>query len=205
MIPGKAISTSLMFAPFQYPDSIPVYNTTDYQQGGIGIADASQGLQVQAWYLSLSGNPSSNNVVLSAPNTQPTILFSAPNITEISLSFDQNMKPAVAYVSQGNPKFWWYDTTIPGYTIIDLAAGVTSPRCTLDDKRGVDISLGYSDIILAYIYNHNLCFRQERDRFTVEYVLQTNIDLLISNPTLNKIGMNTIERLQFQIFGNLYQ
>lgn len=205
MMPGNALSPIPIPAGFIYPDNIPVYNTTDYQLGGIGIADASQGLQVQPWFLELSGTPTNNNVVISATNTQPTILFSAPDITEISLSFDQNMRPAVAYVSQGNPKFWWYDTTIPGYTIINLTDGITNPRCTLDDKRLREINLGLSDIILAYINNGNLCFRQERDRFTVEYVLYANLDTIISNPSLNKIGMNILERLQFQIFGNLYQ
>jgi hypothetical protein len=205
MIPSNSLSSTLQYAPFQYPDSIPVYNTTDYQMGGIGLSDASQGLQVQAWYLFISGTPTNNNVVISAPNTQPTILFSAPNITEISLAFDQNMKPAVAYVSQGNPYFWWYDATIPGYTILNLPVGITNPRCTLDDKRSLEIGLGKSDIILAYINSNNLCFRQERDRYTVEYVLQSNLSTLIPNPTLNKIGMNLKERLQFQIFGNLWQ
>jgi len=130
MMPGNSLSPTPIPDSFIYPDNLPVYNTTDYQLGGIGIADASQGLQVQPWFLELSGTPVSNNVVLSATNTQPTILFSVPDITEISLSFDQNMRPAVAYVSQGNPKFWWFDTTIPGYTIINLAAGITNPRCT---------------------------------------------------------------------------
>lgn len=202
-MPGNSLSPNLMFSPFQYPDNIPVYNITDYQMGGIGIADASQGLQVQPWFLELSGTAISNNVVISAPNTQPIILFSAPNITEVSLAFDQNMRPAVAYVSQGNPYFRWYDTTIPGYTTIALAAGITNPRCTLDDKRLREIDLGFSDIILAYIKSNGLYFRQERDRFTVEYFL-TSLSY-IPSPTLNKIGMNSINRLQFQIFGNLYQ
>lgn len=203
MMPGNALSLVPKSTGFQYPDNIPVYNTTDYQMGGIGIADSSQGLQVQPWFLELSGTVTSNNVVISAPNTQPTILFSAPNITEISLAFDQNMRPAVAYVSQGNPYFWWYDTTIPGYTIITLVAGITNPRCTLDDKRLREIDLGLSDIILAYIRSNSLYMRQERDRFTVEYFLGSLSS--VPGPTLNKIGMNLINRLQFQIFGNLYQ
>ncbi len=205
MIPGNALSLSVMFSPFQYPDNIPVLNVEDYQMGGIGLSDASQGLQVQAWYIHITGTPVLNNIVISAPNTQPIILFSAPNITEVSLSFDQNMRPAVAYVSQGNSLFRWYDTTIPGYTIINLASTIVSPRCTTDDKRATEITLGLSDIILAYINNNTLCYRQERDRFTIEYVLLANLNTIIPNPSLNKIGMNTIERLQFQIFGNLYQ
>jgi hypothetical protein len=205
MIPGKALTPTPQYTPFLYPDNIPVYNTTDYQLGGIGLSDPSEGLQVQAWFLELSGTPVSNNVVISAPNQQPLILFSAPFITQISLAFDQNMKAAVAYVSQGNSFLWWYDATIPGYTTVSLPAGTISPRCTLDDKRQRELNLGLSDIILAYIYNHNLCYRQERDRFLIEYVLYPNVDVAIPNPTINKIGMNSIERLQFQIFGNLYQ
>lgn len=205
MIPNHSLSTVPMVSAFQYPDNIPVYNTTDYQLGGIGLSDPSEGLEVQVWFLEISGPVTNNNIVVSAPNTQPIILLSAPNVTEVSLAFDENMKPAVAYVSQGNPYFWWYDATIPGYAIIDLPAGITNPRCTLDDKRPTEINLGLSDIILAYLNNGSLCYRQQRDRYTIEYVLYNDINVLIPSPVLNKVGMNTIERLQFQIFGNLYQ
>ena len=205
MMPGNALSPILEYAPFLYPDNIPVFNTTDYELGGIGLADASQGLQVQAWFLQITGPVSANNVVISSSNTSPTVLFTAPDVTEVSLSFDQNMRPAVAYVSAGNSYFWWYDTTIPGYTVITLT-GATNPRCTLDDKRAAEISLGLSDIILAYLKGTNLYIRQQRDRFTIEYFLK-DLSTLLPNPSLNKIGMNSIPatgRLQFQIFGNLW-
>jgi hypothetical protein len=203
--PFEFISSKLEWAPYIPPDNIPVFNTTDYQLGGIGLSNPTAGLQYQYWFLQLTGTVTSNNVVISAPNTPETTLFSAPNITEISLAFDQNMRPAVAYVSQGNPYFWWYDTTIPGYTVITLPAGATHPRCTLDDKRSTEISLGLSNMIVAYINSDNLYCRAQKDRFTVEYSLYTNLSQIISNPILNKIGMNEGERLQFQLLGQLYQ
>lgn len=202
-MPGNALSPTPMPQVFLYPDNIPVFNTTDYQLGGVGLSDASQGFQVQAWFIDIAGPVTNNSVYVSSPNTLPTLLFSQPAITEVSLSFDQNMRPAVAYVSQGNPYFWWFDTTIPGYTIISLPAGSTNPRCTLDDKRSREINIGFSDIILAYIKSNGLYMRQERDRFTVEYFLGSLS--AIPGPQLNKIGMNALNRLQFQIFGNLYQ
>lgn len=204
MIPGNALINPAQYAQFQFPDNLPVFLTTDWQLGGIALNNGSQGLQVQAWFLQITGTPISNNVVISSDTQSPLTLFTAPNITEVSLSFDQNMNPAVAYVSQGNPYFWWYDATIPGYTIITLPTTITHPRCTIDDKRSREVNLGLTDIILAYINNNNLCFRQQRDRFTIEYVLYDNITSIIPNPILSKIGMSLINRLQFQVYGTLY-
>lgn len=205
MIPNNSLSLVVEYSNYLYPDNLSITNTTDYELGGIGLNDTSQGLEVQAWFLQITGTPTSNNVVISAANWPATTLFSLPSITEVSLAFDQNMNPFIAYVSQGNPFFYWFDATVPGYKHTAMPAGATSPRCTLDDKRPISTLLGTSDIILAYIKNNNLYFMQQRDRYTVEYVLQTNLNTYISNPYLYKVGMNDKYRLQFQINGQLYQ
>jgi len=205
MMPGNALSTTLMYAPYLPPDNITPSLTTSYQLGGIGLSDASQGLQVQTWTLTIAGPLTLNDMVISSPNTPATVLLSKPNVTSVSLAFDQNMKPCIAYVSQGNAYFWWYDNTIPGYTIITLPAGSTSPQCTFDDKRKVSINLGKSDIILCYLLNNDLYMRQERDRFTIDYVLRVSVGNDIPNPSLLKIGMNNIGRLEFTMSGSLWQ
>ena len=205
MMPGNALSTTFMYAPYLPPDNILPSLTTSYQLGGIGLSDASQGLQVQTWTLTIAGTVTLNDMVISSPNTLATVLLSKPNVTSVSLAFDQNMKPCIAYVSQGNAYFWWYDNTISGYTIIALPAGSTSPQCTLDDKRAVSINLGKSDIILCYLLNNNLYMAQERDRFTIAYDLRTSVGNDIPNPSLLKVGMNTIGRLEFTVGGSLWQ
>ena len=205
MMPGNALSNPTLYSAYLPPDNIPPSFTISYQEGGVGLSDASQGLQVQVWTLSIEGPITMNDMVISSPNTLPTILLSAPNVTQISLAFDQNMKPCIAYVSQGNAYFWWYDNTIPGYTIITLPATSTNPQCTLDDKRVLSINLGLSDIILCYLLNNNLYMRMERDRFTIDYVLRTSVGNDIPNPSLWKIGMNNNLRLDFTLHGSLWQ
>lgn len=204
-MPGNSLSNPTIWNAYLPPDNIAPSYTVAYQEGGIGLSDASQGLQVQPWMLTIAGPITSNDMVISSPNTAPTVLLSKPNVTEVSLAFDQNMKPCIAYVSQGNSYFWWYDNTIPGYSIITLPAGSTNPRCTLDDKRSVSINLGTADIILCYLLNNNLYMRMERDRFTIDYDLRTSVGNDIPNPSLQKIGMNSKLRLEFTVFGNLWQ
>lgn len=205
MMPGNALSIPTLWSPYLPPDNITPSLTVSYQEGGISLSDASQGLQVQVWTLSIEGPVISNDLVISAPNTLPAILLSAPNVTQISLAFDSNMKPCIGYTSQGNAYFWWYDTTIPGYTTITLPATSTFPQCTLDDKRKVSLDLGISDIILCYLLNNNLYMRMQRDRFLIDYVLRTSVSNDIPNPSLMKVGMNTNLRLDFTVNGNLWQ
>jgi hypothetical protein len=192
MIPGNSLSNPTEYAPFLYGDSLPTTNHIDYEMGGIAIQDASQGLQYQLWQAALVGN----NVILTPQITisSPVTIYSGNNITEISFTFDQNMTPFLAFVQDGTAKYYWYDNSLHSYTTVSLPSGVTNPRVCLDDKRAIESALGHNDIILAYIRSNNLCFRMQRQRFLTEYVLATNV-----NATLVKIGMNTVNRLQFEL------
>lgn len=202
MIPLNKLATTPTYAPFIYPDGIPTDNTYCYQLGGIALSDPSQGLMVQVWYLEITGM--GTTATLSSPNTLPTNLFTVADLTWVSLAFDSNMKPAVSYISYGNAYLWWYDATIPGYNIITLPSGSVNPCCTFDDKRPDSVEAGQSDIILSYINNNNLYFRQQRDRFLIEYFLKGSISSLSPNPQLTKIGMNVKYYLQFEFNSGIY-
>lgn len=175
IIQGKALTSNLL---------------VDYETGGIGLNDSSQGMLVQIWKGEVRN---SREVFVSAPNTPPTFVLSAGYaLTEISIAFDQNMHPCIAFMENGLSKLYWYDTTIPGPTYITLPAGARNPKITLDDKRPLES--GNSDIILAYMNGTSLYFRMQRERFTVERLLATGID-----GDLLKIGMNDKLRLQFEL------
>src|SRR5690606_2169900 len=88
--------------------------------------------------------------------------------------------------------YYWYDATIEDYRLSQLPPGSTNPRCTLDDKRPLQIPT--SDIILAYTRDNSLYFRAQRDRFQDEYLLTSELPV---NGVLEQIGMNTKWRLQF--------
>jgi hypothetical protein len=186
MLPNNQLSEIPVPGTFVGGRALPITTVTDYEDGGIGLNDASQGTQYQIWKARLVGD----DVLLSAPNTPEFVVYSAGGITEISFTFDQLMRFALAFVQGGQSKLLWYDTSVSSTVITVLASDVTNPRVVLDDKR-INQSAS-SDIILAYKRGTSLYYRQQRDRFTVEYLLATNI-----TQKLNKIGFSNKLRLQF--------
>lgn len=163
----------------------------DYEHGGIALNDPTQGLQVQVWDLWLEND----DVVVRAPSYgvgPSTVLFTDTGITELSLAFDQNMNPFVAYVKDGAAKYWWYDTFDSQTKHSFLPANSISPRCCMDDKRQLQSTV--NDIVLAYILNGNVYTREQRDRYGVERLFEADVD-----GRLIKIGMNNVNRLQLQV------
>jgi hypothetical protein len=206
MINPKALSTPpTIYNPYLIPDNYPITEITDWTLGGIGLQDPSQGLQVQNWYLEIVPNGLNGDFYISTSTIAPIYLFSRVNATWGRLSFDQNMFPVISYVDQYGAGYYWYDPIAHSYAFVVMDSTVTYPCVTMDDKRPIATRVGSNDIILAYINNNNLCFRAQRDRYGTEYVLQVNVGNYIPNPTLWRIGMNSGNRLQFELHGNLWQ
>lgn len=101
--------------------------------------------------------------------TPATTLFAVSGeVTELSLTFDQNMRPTVAYVEDGVSKLYWYNTSEE--KSITTVFNVKNPRVSLDDKRRFNIV--NSDIIFAYINDSGvLAYRLQRERYSKEHVL----------------------------------
>tara|TARA_R110001592_G_scaffold98896_1_gene281988 strand:- start:647 stop:1225 length:579 start_codon:yes stop_codon:yes gene_type:complete len=185
-LPDNALSKSPVPAVFVGARALAVTRTVDYEDGGIAIQDPSRGSQYQRWRGRLLGE----NIILDAPEVEPFVALSGPGITEISFTFDQNMNPAVAFVQDGVAKLWWFDS-VPGQQVItELAVDVITPRVILDDKRFTQTS--NSDVILGYVRDGTLYYRQQRDRFTIERILDVG-----PHVGLVKIGFNVQLRLQF--------
>ena len=192
MLPQQLLSTVPIFGEYLSPDGDRITPLLDYELGGIGLQDPTHGMRYQTWKLEYV----SGHVFISAPNTRRTILFSRTGITDISLAFDQNMNPFVGFTEGAHSRFYWYDTTVEQMIFTDLPSGSICPRCCLDDKRETQTAL--SDIIIAYIRADGLYFRAQRDRFLVEYTLQTGL-----NAKLDRIGMTTQNRIQFKLIPNV--
>lgn len=166
----------------------------DYEDGGIDLNDATQGLMYQGWESELQDD----TVVLRSDNGYSYTIYSGTDITEISFTFDQNMRPVLAFVEGGIPKLQWFDSNIGTMTVTTLASGILNPRVFLDDKRYLHNSS--SDIILGYLRVGNLYYRQQRDRFLIEYLLASNVYTMgtgAQSHTLVKIGMGKNSRLHF--------
>ena len=187
MIPNNSLSQVLVKGDWLENTLPEPQLTIMYSWGGAHLQDPTQGLHVQIWTFEVF----EDNVYVESPNTGRTFLFTAPDISEIYGTFYQNMQPFVAFVGAGQAQFWWFDTTA-GHTVISsLPVGSITPRCALDDIRRLEAPS--SDIILAYVRNDILYYRQQRDRYTIERVLREGV-----SGKIVRMGMNVFYRLQFK-------
>lgn len=205
MIPGNALSTAPIPGEFLSPDSAmpqmtrPPWDTStsgrclmsdprDWELGGIAIEDPSRGLEYQSWQFFHD-----TDAIYTGPDPDGpwTFLFTAGDVTELSGAFDIEMRPAVAYVVVGDTKLWWYDPVLEAYDILSLAA--YSPRLTLDDKRSTQAEL--ADLLLFYLRDGNLYYRQQRERFVTERLLCA---CPIGTHRLGRVGMADSNRVQVE-------
>ena len=189
MLPDGRLSSRAIVGEPVDPVRQPGQPLRDVARGGAALYDASQGLRVQVWSLELVGT----DVVLSAPSVAPKVLFSAPQITEVALAFDQGMQPFVAYIQAGTAKYWWYDPTVAQAVHVTLGADCFHVRCTLDDTRKGRAPT--SDIVLCYQRGDQLCVRYQRERFQTEHPLMR----VGENAELVYVGFSNRNRLQFRL------
>lgn len=162
----------------------------DYELGGVGLNNTSEGLQYQLWTF----EGIANTIYVSAPNTsgQIQLLVLSGPVEGLAGTFDQNMNPFVAYKQAGQWHYWWFDPIAGRMVISDLLTGVTSCKVCLDDRR--DFEVANSDILLFYTLNGNLYHRRQRDRYTDQLLLRTSV-----GGTLVRVDMNGISRLQLKM------
>jgi hypothetical protein len=165
----------------------------DWERGGVALNDPSQGLNVRDWAVWTDG---ATVWVAPDPELSPAVpLISGTGISEVSVAFDQSMQPSLAYVEQGTTKLWWFDTVANAMTTTTFA-GCRTPMLTLDDKRDIATTNGNSDIIFAYVREGLLCWRQQRDRYNVEYQLGA---VPTANSRIMGMGMSRGNRLQVKL------
>lgn len=197
MIPQNRLSTTPVVG--DYVDSFFTGNPLRAVEfGGVDLNDPSQGIRLKPWYLTYAVN---GDVVVSAEGSVSTVLFNRPDITELSLAFDRNMQPAVAFVQAGQAKFYWFDTIASDFVFWETELGAAvNPRVTHDDKR--DGQSAISDVILAYVRDGVLRYRQQRDRYEVEITPPIGPGgSPLSTQRLYHVGMNNKLRLQFAVDG----
>ena len=199
MIPDNELSTTPVVSPLMFPKNTPVVGLEAFELGGVALNNPSQGLMVKPWRAFIDDL---GNTYVEAAGVPPTFVVNLPDVSTLSLTFDQNMNVFLAFTQSGQAKFYWFDPIASAYTITNLPVGSTFPRCSLDDKR--ELASSTSDIIVAYLRNGNLYFRQQRDRYLIEYLLYPDINLDIIDAQIIEIGMGNNLRFQFHTAGAFF-
>src|SRR5690606_40837110 len=124
-LPDHVLSVVPVASQFSGSRALPVTGLVDYEVGGVALHNPSKGLLYQTWRARVLGQ----DILLGAPNTPEFVVYAgSATITEVSLAFDQNMRPTIAFVECGRAKLLWYDSAIPGETVTELAADVITDR-----------------------------------------------------------------------------
>lgn len=190
MIPGDALSSQAVSSEMLAPDRNVFSKLRDYEDGGVGIQNTSNGLTGYAW----SCYARNSAIFVEREGLAPILVFEQPGIVEISFAFDQNMRPNFAYQLEDGTLFLrWFDTSLQAYRTDSFGAG-RNPRLTLDDKRPESSSA--SDVIFAYIRGSSIYYRQQRDRFQIERFLIGGFPPYVS---LKNVGMTRNMRLLFEV------
>lgn len=185
-----ASSTPVVSAPLVPDFTARLDLLVDYELGGVALSDPSQGLEVRQWRVAVVG---ADVCVSPHPEGSPrTALFPAEDVTELALAFDQLMHPTIAFVQAGVTKLYWYDS-LAAAQVTTSFPGAYSPMLCHDDKRAAQVVAGVTDVLFFYLLGGNLCYRQQRDRFTVERVLGP---LGAGATRITGVGMGTNGRVQ---------
>lgn len=191
MLPESKISHRPIYGAFLVPEKAEPL--VDYEWGGVDLLDTSQGLMSCMWKCYYKDNwiCIDNDILFHQ-------LIYVENVKSLSLSFDFNMHPTVAYTVEHENKersafLYWYDTAQAAQITTEYGTEYITPQVSLDDHRLHQSA--NADIIFAYIKNGNLYYRQQRDRFLIERLLAEGLG---EHAELTQIGMTTKNRFQFQ-------
>jgi hypothetical protein len=191
MIPNNSISSVLEMGGWIINKDDAAYTLTSGYELGADVYSSSTNASLTS-YLWQYGY-SNNNITLKRDDlTIVNIIDTIPLLTELSLTFDQNMNPYYTYVQSGNTYLKYYDSTTQSNTTVNYGFGFGSPKVILDYKINNSAA---SDVLFIYMKsNTDLCVRVQRERFNTEHVLKvTDANRIL------RVGMNTQNRLQFKM------
>ena len=194
MIPEDRLNPLAPLGAFLYPDSLPreTNRRIDYELGGSRLYAPPEGVPRTVW----SAQVESDGRLTVGPwpsGAATTLLTGLTDCTEVSLCFDSNMRPHLAWVAAGQASWYWFDSQTQQATVTALDPEVRFPRLTLDDKR--ELQSGSRDILLCYVRGQGLYYRQQRERYLVERHLA---DLPADLVMLGRVGMANTRRVQFE-------
>ena len=190
MLPSNQLSNVPISGDWYYHEDSPAGSGVAYTEGGPVLLSPADGTLGTTWRLKLKNN---KYVYLESLTYPETLIHTGTSISWISIAFDVLMNPAYIWVDQGETFLSWYDSAIPGRTITSFGFGLVTPTIDLDVKKQMHSE--YADIIFAYLKaDKKLYYRQQRERYTIERLLDDGPYVSIV-----RTGMNKLNRFQFML------
>lgn len=143
----------------------------DFEDGPVAIGDISKGLNYQIWWAEIDDD----KIFLLANNQERQIFITANDITEVSISFDGNARPIVAYIANKTGFLKYFDSFSSAYVTLNLGS-IKSPKVFMDDKRA--FFQAESDVILVFVRDNKLIYKLQKDRFNTDYIVADGVGLI---------------------------
>lgn len=144
--------------------------TTAYCDGGPELFNSKAGITGYVWVAFVD---SIDNITVKREDSdEKYVVTTRANVSQLDLTFDQNMRPFLTYVVDDIPYYFHFNSHDSSYSEVALDTSIRFPRCELDMRDVQDIP--NSDIILGYIRDGNLCYRVQRERFLQEHIIATD-------------------------------
>lgn len=189
MIPNNKITTEYVEGEWLYDnyEEDLLYK----HPGGRDLQNLTEEYTYQMWEMYYE-----NNIIKLKALTSNKVyeLKTVLNVTELSFCFTLNMTIAYLYKVGDIVYLNYYDTITQKY-IEETFMNMNHAKLILDDSRITQTSS--SDVIFFYINNitNKLCCRLLRDRYTIEYELQS----VLKHTRLVRVGMANNLRLKFKL------
>lgn len=166
---------------------------TDFERGGVGVGDTSQGLFGYDW--TAYYDSSLDQVFLyreDLGNATRVALVSNSSISRVALAFDQNMRPVLAWLDDDGCSLWYYRAGSSSFEAT-MIPDAQFPCLTLDERRPAAVE--NSDVLLTYTKGNDLFCRVQREGYAIEHNLYT----AVPNPEVLAFGMTKEMRLQWRL------
>jgi hypothetical protein len=150
-------------------------------RGSLELGVGDTGINAGDW----TGRVDAGVLVITSPLGVETSVISVGVIESITFAFDRTMRPTVCWNTKLNGAYlYWFNSLSAAYETLHLPT-VRNAMVAHDDTR--DWSSASSDVLLAYQVEDLVCYRQQRDRYQIEYVIAVGIE----KPNIKKFGMCT--------------
>lgn len=186
MIPANTITPTPIVASYQYPYELPYNPFRQVVLGGTALGDAAAGRQVKLWVVEYA-----YGIISVGPDNGPVELtLAVPDLLSVSLAFDSNMGVVLGWQSTTGGNLHYFDIELNSYVTKPFPTA-SSCRVCVDDAR--DFYSSQSDVIFAYTATDTLYWRQQRDKYEIDYIVGATTKKLI------QIAPSTANRLQFEL------